>query len=80
MTNTRQRFFGAGGGASSSVESALANREFFRLFCIARGQPAVDGQDGTVEELFPRERQLAPVEKGGCVDFKDLNWTLALTI
>lgn len=63
-----------GGRLEGRVESALANREFFRLFCIARGQPAVDGQDGTVEELFPRERQLAPVEKGGCVDFKDLNW------
>lgn len=62
------------GQLAGRIEEAVNRKEFFQLFCIARGQPATDGKDGVLEELFPRERQLAPVEKGGCIDFKDLNW------
>lgn len=54
----------------------LADRpEYLRLAVIAQGTPPVDGQDGYIEELFPRDNTFVIKEKdNNTVDYKDLNW------
>ncbi len=50
------------------------NGKYFQLFLIAKGQPAVDGINGSVEELYPRviEREFQ-VNEYDQVDYTSLN-------
>lgn len=58
----------------SLLQRVLEEKLYQKMLIIARGQPAVDGQDGIVEELFPRQQSIHLVEsEDGSIDFKDLN-------
>ena len=44
------------------------------MFIIARGTPAVDGNDGRIKDYFPREAKIKYASKGnGGIDFKSMN-------
>lgn len=56
------------------LESIVEGKQYRQLFVIARGTPAVNGQDGRIKDYFPRKQQLKYASKGnGEVDFKSMN-------
>lgn len=56
------------------IDSLVAEKQYRQLFIIARGTPAVDGNDGRIKDHFPREAQLKYASKGnGGIDFKSMN-------
>lgn len=57
------------------LEKTLDEKAYFRVFQLAEGKAAVNGTDGRVEELFPREKRATiEADEKEIVDFKNLNW------
>ncbi len=56
------------------IDSIVAERQYRQLFIVAKGTPAVDGNDGRIKDYFPREAQIKYASKGnGGIDFKSMN-------
>jgi hypothetical protein len=57
------------------ISTLLREKEFNRAVVVARGRPAVPGQDAVITFKFRKERKgLSPeVEEGGRVDYRKLN-------
>ncbi len=48
---------------------------YFRLFPVARGEEAVPGKDGSIEDLYPRSEERKLIEdENHRVDYKNLNF------
>lgn len=62
------------------IGNTAQNKLFFQLITVALGKAPVDGIDGYVEELFPREYQVEIKEQDDrTVNYKDLNWLHQIT-
>ena len=62
-------------GIDEEKVSTIAAEHLYRqMFIIARGTPAVDGNDGRIKDYFPREAKIKYASKGnGGIDFKSMN-------
>ncbi|MBD5147976.1 MAG: DUF342 domain-containing protein [Oscillibacter sp.] len=79
---TREMLSGAldGAGVTYGVDKGLLDslpgqdRRYFRLYLAAKGDPVVNGKDGTIVDLFPRkvEREYK-INDRGQVDYTTLN-------
>ena len=57
------------------LEKTLDEKCYFKVFQLAVGKAAVNGSDGRVEELYPREKRATlEADERSVVDFKNLNW------
>lgn len=55
------------------TEALIENPKYFRFLRIAKGRPAVDGKDGSIEDLFERSKSIKLKENNqGQVDYKNL--------
>lgn len=64
-------------GIHESVIQSICGSEpsYFKIVEVAEGIRPVDGRDGYIEEVIPRDSQLHLTEKSnGEVDFHDMNW------
>ena len=56
------------------VNTIAAEKLYRQMFLIARGTPAIDGNDGRIKDYFPREAKIKYASKGnGGIDFKSMN-------
>lgn len=56
------------------LKKIAEEQQFFRIFMIAVGRPAIPGEDGKLIEHIPREEVLSFVEgEDGRINYKDLN-------
>ena len=62
-------------GIDEEKVNAIAAEKLYRqMFLIARGTPAIDGNDGRIKDYFPREAKIKYASKGnGGIDFKSMN-------
>lgn len=57
------------------IDQIVKEKNYMRMYIIAKGKPAIPGKDGIVRELFQRDQHLKLVEKeDGSIDFKNLNF------
>lgn len=64
-------------GIKEEALQTLAGKEplYFKIVEVAEGTRPIDGKDGYIEEVIPRDSKLRLVEKAnGEVDFRDMNW------
>ena len=55
------------------VNTIAAEKLYRQMFLIARGTPAIDGNDGRIKDYFPREAKIKYASKGnGGIDFKSM--------
>ena len=60
---------------TQALSKMVADEVWFRVFPLAAGKPVKNGEDGRVEELYPREKRTSlGVGENEVVDFKNLNW------
>ena len=57
------------------LKEMYENGSFLRIFPIAHGKQVRNGEDGSVVELFPREKEITfKANEQDMVDYKNLNW------
>lgn len=62
---------------SGAVVRIFQEKPYFRLVPVAIGVPAVEGVNGEVEELFPREvTHEVKIDENGMADYRSLNYVL----
>lgn len=56
------------------LERIIVEKPYHRMLIIAKGLPAIDGQDGRIEDFFSRQQGIQLREReDGTIDFKNLN-------
>ena len=57
------------------LQELIKNNTILKIFTLAEGKPARDGEDGKVIELFLREKKISfEADEHDLVDYKNLNW------
>lgn len=60
---------------TQTLSKMVADEVWFQVFPLAAGKPVKNGEDGRVEELYPREKRISlQAGENEVVDFKNLNW------
>lgn len=60
---------------SEAVTSMFISKDYFKLRLIARGTPVTEGEDGSIEERYPRQRpQGVQVDELGQVDYRSQSY------
>ncbi len=55
------------------LDEIASNKLYDKVFTVARGNPAIDGEDGFVKNMYEQVKKLVPRKlEDGSVDFRDL--------